>query len=221
MDKKQGDKLSLLWAARFMKLKHPEMFLKCCLRLKKDGIPFTANIIGSGSEEKRMRRFVEKHGLTDDVHFLGFIPPDEVREEMEKADIFMFNSDYRDGWGAVINEAMNSGCAVITSHAPGAGPFLIRQGINGLIYKNNSFKDLYQNLRKVTDDAEYRKKMGIAAYQTMAEIWNAENAANNLLMLMDALEKGQTPDIPTGPCSVAKPIPQRKMYRAINKGEIK
>ena len=169
MKKKRDDRLTLLWAARFMKLKHPEKFLKCCSRLKRDGVEFTANIIGEGTEESKMKRYVQKHGLSDLVNFLGFIPPDQVREAMEKADIFMFNSDYRDGWGAVINEAMNSGCAVITSHAPGAGPYLIQHGKNGLIYRNSSFKDLYRNLRKATDNLDYRQDMGRKAYQTMAK----------------------------------------------------
>lgn len=219
IEKKQDNQLTLLWAARFMKLKHPEKFLKCCARLKKDGIAFTANIIGSGDESAKMHAFVEKHGLTEQVNFMGFVPPESVREAMEQADIFMFNSDYRDGWGAVINEAMNSGCAVITSHAPGAGPFLIQHGKNGLIYKNSSFRDLYRNLRKVTDNAAYRQQMGKAAYQTMVDTWNAEHATEKLIMLLRALKAGKTPDIQSGPCSVAKPIPQWRMFRAVRKGE--
>ena len=34
---------------------------------------------------------------------------------MEKADIFLFTSDRREGWGAVANEAMNSACALVVS----------------------------------------------------------------------------------------------------------
>lgn len=220
MEKKRDGRLTLLWAARFMKLKHPEKFLKCCARLKRDGVAFTANIIGSGDEKANMERFVQKHGLSDSVNFLGFIPPEKVRETMEASDIFMFNSDYRDGWGAVINEAMNSGCAVITSHAPGAGPYLIRHGENGLIYKNESFRDLYKNLRKVTDDIHYRENMGRSACRTMTEVWNAKSATENLIILLNALKKGETPDIKSGPCSAARPIPQWRMLKAIRKGEM-
>ena len=37
----------------------------------------------------------------------------------------------QEGWGAVVNEAMNSGCAVVADHMIGAAPWLIRQGENG------------------------------------------------------------------------------------------
>ena len=44
---------------------------------------------------------------------------------MEQANIFIISSTHEEGWGAVVNEAMNSGCVVIGSHAAGAVPFLI------------------------------------------------------------------------------------------------
>lgn len=47
----------------------------------------------------------------------------EVRSYMEKADIYLFTSDFNEGWGAVLNESMNSGCAVVASHAIGSVPF--------------------------------------------------------------------------------------------------
>ena len=77
MEQKKGDKVSLLWAARFMELKHPEKFLQCCAKLKQDGVPFSARIIGSGEQEPKMREFVKSHNLGDVVSFLGFIPPEK------------------------------------------------------------------------------------------------------------------------------------------------
>ncbi len=48
---------------------------------------------------------------------LGAMSPDKVRAYMERADVFLFTSDFNEGWGAVLNESMNSGCAVVASHA--------------------------------------------------------------------------------------------------------
>ena len=54
---------------------------------------------------------------------------------MNEASIFIFNSDRYEGWGAVVNEAMNSGCAVLVSHVCGAAPFLVKQNENGRVYE--------------------------------------------------------------------------------------
>ena len=53
---------------------------------------------------------------------------------MERADIYLATSDRQEGWGAVINEAMNSGCAVVADHMMGAVPYLISHEENGMIY---------------------------------------------------------------------------------------
>lgn len=61
--------------------------------------------------------------LNDYVTFTGPVQSDKVRGFMERAGIFLFTSDRQEGWGAVLNESMNSGCAVVASHAIGSVPF--------------------------------------------------------------------------------------------------
>ena len=62
---------------------------------------------------------------------------------MEKTGIFLFTSDRQEGWGAVLNEAMNSGCAVVASHLIGAVPFLKKKKKNGLVYSSGDRKTLF------------------------------------------------------------------------------
>ena len=61
---------------------------------------------------------------------------------MEKSSIYLFTSNFDEGWGAVLNESMNSACAVISSHAAGATPFLISHNINGLLYTSGDVDEL-------------------------------------------------------------------------------
>ena len=49
----------------------------------------------------------------------------------------------QEGWGAVLNEAMNSGCACIASHAIGSAGFLIEHGENGFVYRDGDMDDFY------------------------------------------------------------------------------
>ena len=166
-----------------------------------------------------IKRLIDKEGLNDRVYLLGPMPPEEVRKHMEQANIYVFTSDYVEGWGAVLNEAMNSGCACIASHAIGSAGFLIKDNSNGLIYENNNIDDLYEKTLMLIKDREYCKKLGINAYKTITNTWNAKVAAERFLILAKALEEGKDTPFVEGPCSKAIPIKQKDMYNyLVNNG---
>ena len=196
---------SILWVGRFLKLKHPEAPIEVAKRLVADGYDFTLTMIGTGEELDRTKSLAESIGLSDRVQFLGAMKPEEVRNHMEKSEIYLFTSDRGEGWGAVLNESMNSACAVVASHAIGAVPFLVKDGENGLIYKDGSIDDLYRKVKWLLDHPTERAQIGEAAYRTMAEEWNAENAAKKFLALAKAILDGNRPPnlFPDGVCSKA------------------
>ncbi len=196
---------SILWVARLIGWKHPDASIRIAEKLKRNGYNFDLKIIGSGEMEEQLRNMIHEKSLETCVHMLGSMPPEAVREHMEDADIFLFTSDFNEGWGAVLNESMNSGCAVVASHAIGSVPFLIRDGENGLIYKNGDEDSLYEQVVRLINDAELRDRLGRNAYQTLADTWNAEVAAERFLQLAQALLDGKSPDLfEEGPCSRAK-----------------
>lgn len=192
---------SLLWVGRFIGWKHPETPLFIAKRLKAEGYNFTLNIIGSGELEQKIRQDIAKNGLETCVKLLGTMSPEKVREHMEQAEIFLFTSDKNEGWGAVLNESMNSGCAVVASRAIGSVPYLIKDGENGLIYKDGNLKDLYNKVKYLLDNEEERRKIGINAYKTLTDIWNADIAAERLLKLIESIKEGKETPFKEGPCS--------------------
>ena len=138
------------------------------------------DIIGGGEEEATVKRLYEEYALSDVVTLQGYKTPEEVRAFMEKADIYLMTSDRNEGWGAVVNEAMNSGCVVVGNHMVGAVPYLIRHGENGFIYKDGSKSDLISFVEKLLEDEALRKSMGKKAYETITKVWNARTAAGRL-----------------------------------------
>lgn len=79
----------------------------------------------------------------------------------------MFTSDFNEGWGAVLNEAMNSGCAILASHAIGAVPYLLKDGENELIYQNDNFDDLMNKVKKLVESKELRRLLGKNAFNSI------------------------------------------------------
>lgn len=218
LKKKQENKeISILWAGRFLKWKHPEFAIKVAEGLKRKGYSFNLTIIGNGEMREDLRKEVLQKELQDVVLFKEFMPPESVRKYMEKADIFLFTSDFNEGWGAVLNESMNSGCAVVASHAIGSVPFLLKHGVNGMIFKSGDEIELLNQVMQLCDDEELRTNLGRQAYKTLSEEWNASNAALNFLKLSDAIMNKKTVEILSGPCSTADIVSQRKMYAFLRK----
>lgn len=198
-------KVVILWAGRMISLKHPQEAIKIADRLKQEGLPFEMQLIGSGELESALATSIRGKGLVDCVRLLGSMSPESVREHMEEADIFLFTSDFNEGWGAVLNESMNSACAVVASHAIGSVPFLIDDGKNGFIYKNGDEDSLYERVVQLVKNPGLREEMGRNAYRTLAEQWNAEVAAERFIALAQALLDGKSLDLfEEGPCSKAR-----------------
>lgn len=202
--KRVNKKASILWAGRHIELKHPDASILLAVELKKRGYCFELNIIGNGNLTLQLKEMVMDNHLDDCVNMLGAMAPEKVRKYMEAADIFLFTSDFQEGWGAVLNESMNSGCAVVASHAIGSVPFLIKDGENGLIYENGNQEQLTQKVEFLLKDAAFRERMGRAAYQTLYDEWNAGTAAERVLLLVERLQNGKDTPFMTGPCSRAE-----------------
>ncbi|MBQ9991307.1 MAG: glycosyltransferase family 4 protein [Lachnospiraceae bacterium] len=200
-----GEKeLQLIWAGRFLPLKHPEFALRLADELKQKGYSFHLHMIGGGELEEELKAYVQKAGLQNTVTFYGFLPPEEVRLRMENCHIHLFTSNHLEGWGAVVNEAMNSGCTVVGSSRAGAVPFLIRPGENGLVYEKDDFHEFVRRVEYLFDHPQEGSRMGLAAYQTIAGEWNAETAAGRLLDFYEQWKAGKITPPKSGPFSVAE-----------------
>ena len=206
----EGEKrpLYLLWVGRFMTLKHPELAIHAAGYLKGLGISFHLDMVGGGAMEEVLKKMIREKGLEKEVTLTGYKKPEEVRERMEKADILLATSDRGEGWGAVINEAMNSGCAVVASDAAGATPYLVNDGVNGSVYHSGNIQELYEKVRRLLENTTMQYSFGKAAYLTITELWNAEVAAKRFLQLSQALLNGADASglFANGPCSLAKPL---------------
>lgn len=206
-------KISLLWAGRFIDWKHPEYAVRVATKLKQEGYDFSLTMVGGGTMEEELRNMVQTENLEDVVTFAGFQKPEKVREYMEQSDIFLFTSDYKEGWGAVLNEAMNSGCAVVANVAPGAVPYLIKSEENGLIYPNKDFAKFYENVTKLIQNPNMINALGKEAYRTITEEWNAEVAANRLIPFLEKVIAGEVVPQKEGILSPAFIVRPGRMYK--------
>lgn len=203
----ERNELHIMWCARFISWKHPELPIKLAKRLKERGYGFIIDLYGSGEKLESTMKLARILDVMDVVRFQGNLQNDEILEQMRRHEIFLVTSDRNEGWGAVLNESMSNGCAVVASNLVGAAPFLINDGVNGLIFKSEDLDSLEAKVVSLLESANYRRTISANAVKTMREVWSPKNAAVQFLRLVDALNANDIGSIPReGPCSLASRI---------------
>lgn len=203
-EKEKNEKMEIVWVARFIGWKHPEIAIFLAKNLKAQNYNFKLKMLGTGYLEEEMKRRIKEFKLEDVVEIVGQVPSDKVKDYYEKANIFIGTSDSNEGWGAVVNEAMNAGCVIIANKKMGSVPFLIKDKENGIIYR--SYQELEDAAKLVIDNKKLRKKLGENAYEFITEKWNAKVGAENLVKLFGSIIEGKEVKIEDGPASKASKI---------------
>ena len=199
--KRGNAKIRILWVSRFIKLKHPEEIVRLAKRLKAEKFSFEIEMTGIGELREQYERTVSEQHLSDVIKFSGPFSPEEILNKMKAADIFLFTSDRNEGWGAVLNESMSCGCAVVACNEIGSVPYLIKDGENGIIYNKKGENSLYKNVRCLLCDEGLREKLQLNAYETVKNVWNADVAASRLLTLIECINNNTVSPFESGPCS--------------------
>jgi len=200
---KNNKKITILWVARFLNWKHPEYPIELAKYLNIKGYSnYQIKMIGIGPEYEKCQKKIKDNNLEKNILLCGSMPNDKVIEEMKKANIYIFTSDKGEGWGAVLNESMNNGCAVVANEKIGSVPYMIDDDYNGYSYKTK--KDFFQKVESLINNKTKREEIGKNAYYTMLNTWNAKNAINNLLDLSNKIKNNEDLsyiNYNNGPCS--------------------
>lgn len=197
-----SDVTRILWIGRMIKWKCVDLLIKALAKLKNDGKKFKITLVGNGSERKNLEKLAKKLLGISFYEFKEFIPSDEVHFLMAQYDIYVLPSNAYEGWGAVVNEAMSVGCAVIASDKTGAGASLIEHGVNGLLFKSGSEDSLYDCLNQLVNNKDLINDFSINSRLSIKENWTPAVAAERLLEVFSALVNDNEPvEILVGPLS--------------------
>tara|TARA_R110001583_G_scaffold155987_1_gene307696 strand:+ start:502 stop:1596 length:1095 start_codon:yes stop_codon:yes gene_type:complete len=203
---KRNKKFKILFVARLIKWKHPEMVVLVGKRLKELGHDFEINIIGNGIMENNIKNLVSNEKLNDEIKLHGNLSNDKVLELMQTSHAFFFSSDRNEGWGAVANEAMSNGCTLVASHTIGAVPYLVKPNVNGMVFESENTEDASRKLEKLIIDRDLCEKLALNAYKNLKNLWSPENAALSLIELYKQLKDCTIETtVSKGPCSKAFP----------------
>lgn len=149
-------------------------------------------IVGAGAEEPALRTLAARK-LDDRVRWHGVLPLSEVSAVMAQADCLVLPS-VRDGWGAVVSEALMVGTPVICSDACGAAGVVHASGFGGVFSRDRDAElqaRLDEQLQSGPIDMAGRRRLA-----SWATALGAEAGARYLIDIFDYSASGGSRPMP-------------------------
>lgn len=123
--------LSMIQAGYLVARKKADVTIRAFASLRERHPDAVLDIVGSGSEMERFRALCGELGVSESVHFHGFLPNPETLAKMAKSQFFVMPS-VNEGFGIVYLEAMASGCITIGTEGEGIADLIV-SGENGFL----------------------------------------------------------------------------------------
>jgi len=115
---------------------------------KYDG-EFFLRIGGRGTKFRKLNKLARELGVGDRVSLHGYVPREEVKREMQMANLFVLPSRF-EAFGVVLIEAMATGCPVLSTYS-GGPEFIVKDQVGMLVEPDNvnalvkAISDIYEN----------------------------------------------------------------------------
>ena len=172
--------------ARLEAYKGQELLLEAARALRQEGREFRFLICGEGSREALLRQRIREWELEDRVLFLGFV--EKVEEILSILDLQVNCSYGTETSSLSIIEGMSIGLPAVVSDY-GGNPWLIGDGVTGLLFKSRDSADLAAKLRRMMDEPVLRGTLGQNAYEAYTARFSGEIFAGNIEGVYDTVMK--------------------------------
>ncbi len=153
--------LRLLCVARLIERKGQHHLIQAVKKLVDQDVDVMLELVGTGDAEFANRALVEQLGISERVHFAGYVPREQIAARYAAAHVFVLAS-YNEGMSVATLEAMAAGLPTVVTRTGGTAE-LIREGVTGLTFDWADVDALTTHLALLARDRELVRRMGIAA----------------------------------------------------------
>lgn len=174
-----------LFAGKLEEKKDPLLLLDAFVQLN-DTNSFLM-MVGNGNLETDLKKKVESLSaiIKERILFTGFQNQTTMPGIYKMADVFVLPSKGPgETWGLAVNEAMACSLPVLVSDKCGCYPDLVKEGINGTVFKHGDKQDLCKKMKLLLQKKNELKEMGKESAGIISH-WSFENICasieNNML----------------------------------------
>lgn len=166
------DSIVILFAGKFESKKDPEILLNAFSDANLNNIEII--FVGNGLLESKLKALGAGSSKAANIHFLDFQNQADMPSIYASCDLFCLPSiGPGETWGLAVNEAMACAKAVLVSDRVGCAKDLVKDGVNGTIFRAGNRKDLMNKLYQLCQSKTELMQMGIQSKAIIAN-WSIE-----------------------------------------------
>lgn len=165
------------------------VLVNACARLRDDGFPFQAVVVGEGPMRGELEGRIARAGLRRQLRLLGALPQHRVSELLGRQPIFVLPSiivqgGWMEGIPVALMEAMAAGAPVIASRLSGI-PELVEDGRTGLLVEPGDADGLAAAIIRLARDTALARHLGAAGRAKVIAEFELGSCTRQLLELID------------------------------------
>jgi glycosyltransferase involved in cell wall biosynthesis len=170
------DRPTLLFVGRLNYYKGVEYLLDAMPNVDADLL-----IAGDGDRREALRDRTDRLGVTDRVHFLGYVEEERLHACYDRADVFVLPSvEPSEAFGIVQLEAMAYGTPVVNTNLPTGVPWVSQDGETGLTVPPRDADALAEAIAALLADPERRRTYGDRARERVEDLFGRERMLDTM-----------------------------------------
>lgn len=148
-------------------------------------------IAGDGPDLEKIKEYLNKNNMQENVKLLGYIDSDKVKEYVRKSRFIIVPSIWYENCPYSVLETLAIGKPIIGSNLGGI-PELVKNNESGLIYTYNKPKELQEKMRALFENKELADELGKNAKQIAKKEYSKESYYNKIINIYEgAIKNGK------------------------------
>jgi glycosyltransferase involved in cell wall biosynthesis len=185
LEKKPNEQFIVVTTGSLIWRKGHEYALIAIRHLIDAGVDAEFHIIGDGPERPRVLYTIQDLGLKDRVFLHGKLSPTQVRDRLQKADVFLLSS-LSEGISNAVLEAMACGLPVVTTDCGGMRE-AVTDAVEGFVVPVRDPGAMAGALQRLANDSDLRTKMGKAARERVKLQFALKDQINAFVNLFSSI----------------------------------
>ena len=145
-------------------------------------------IAGKGDYVNEITALAAQLGVSERVHFVGFIANDKLGQYYSAADIVIMAGTFYESLGRMLLEACSYGVPIIATNYAG-NPDIIENGKNGYLLESQNVSELTARIKQILSKPALAKKMGAYGKAKIAKEFSSRRVAEQLIAKYQSAQK--------------------------------
>jgi glycosyltransferase involved in cell wall biosynthesis len=143
---------------------------------------------GEGPETARLKSLAADLGVSERVHFTGFVPQERLPAYFQACEVFCLPAvSTAEAFGIVQVEAMTCGKPVVSTRLGNGVEFVNEHGRTGLTVPPGDVRELAGALRKLLDDPELARQLGMKGRERALKDFSISFMCDEMLALYQSV----------------------------------